>query len=435
MLATLPMRERFHRTSSLLWAPFEPPWIAACAVVLGGSAWLTRYAHRHAGVADEAWWRFALSSEGPRSLRALVGAVALLVLLALYRLIRPMPARVLPPTPDDLERARPIVERSAWTYPNLVYRRDKAVLFGAAGDAFLMYGRQGRSWIAMGDPIGPAGSVAELAWRLRDLADRADGRCVFFEVHDAHRALYADLGLTLTRFGDEARIPLDGFDLASPTRRGLRQARSRLLHAGHRFEILPADAVPALLPELRAVSDAWLAGKRTHEKGFSNASFDPAYLGRFPIALVRDAARVVAFANVWYGADREELSIDLMRHRPGAPNGTMDFLFAELLSHGHALGYRWFNLGVAPLAGLDARQGPSVWRRVGAFVYRHGEHFYNFDGLRRYKEKFAPAWTPVYVASPGGLALAPVLVDVAALIAGGLGGIVSRRAGRRGDAA
>jgi phosphatidylglycerol lysyltransferase len=57
-------------------------------------------------------------------------------------------------------------------------------------------------------------------------------------------------------------------------------------------------------------------------------------------------------------------------------------------------------------------------------VYRHGEHFYNFQGLRQYKEKFDPVWTPRYLASPGGLALPAVLVDVAALMAGGLFGIV-----------
>lgn len=32
-------------------------------------------------------------------------------------------------------------------------------------------------------------------------------------------------------------------------------------------------------------------------------------------------------------------------------------------------------------------------------------------------------WTPLYLASPGGRALAPIIVDVAALIAGGLGGM------------
>ena len=115
-----------------------------------------------------------------------------------------------------------------------------------------------------------------------------------------------------------------------------------------------------------------------------------------------------------------------MRHRPDAPHGTMDFLFAELLLWGRAQGFAWLNFGMAPPAGLETYSEALLWSRVGGFVYRHAEHFYNFEGLRRYKAKFAPQWTPLYLASPGGLALAPILVDVTSLIASGLGGIVFR---------
>ena len=56
---------------------------------------------------------------------------------------------------------------------------------------------------------------------------------------------------------------------------------------------------------------------------------------------------------------------------------------------------------------------------MGRFVYGHGETFYNFKGLRAYKEKFHPEWEPRYLAYPGGLALPRILADVSALIAGG----------------
>jgi phosphatidylglycerol lysyltransferase len=116
-----------------------------------------------------------------------------------------------------------------------------------------------------------------------------------------------------------------------------------------------------------------------------------------------------------------------MRHCPDAPNGTMDFLFIEVLLWGRAQGFRWFNFGVAPLSGLETQTDSPLWRRFGTLLYQHGEHFYNFRGLRYYKEKFAPVWTPRYLASPGGLALPMVLVDVTALVAGGVRGIVLKR--------
>jgi phosphatidylglycerol lysyltransferase len=431
LAALLPLRRQFYRRSSLLDTAFSPAWVASCAVVLGGAAWLTLFAHRDAVLAEQAWWAFAWKAEASRSLRAMVGAAGLLTLLALRGLVRPARGEKPSLAGHELARAQPIVAASHWTYANLVYRGDKALLFSAAGDAFLMYGRMRRSWIAMGDPVGPEASARELAWRFRELADRYDGWCVFFEVRPEQRALYAELGLTLTPLGEEARVELTGFSLDTPAHRDLRQACAKLRRAGCRFEIIDTEHLPAVLPALEAISQAWLARKATSEKGFSNASFDRDYLARFPAAVVRRGSEIIAFANLWLGAEREELSVDLMRHRPDAPNGTMDLLFSELLLWGRAQGYRWFNFGMAPLAGLHAHPEPSVWTRVGAFVYRHAEHFYNFEGLRRYKAKYGPVWTPRYLASPGGLALPPVLVDVTALIAGGLGDVFVKR-GRRG---
>ena len=52
-------------------------------------------------------------------------------------------------------------------------------------------------------------------------------------------------------------------------------------------------------------------------------------------------------------------------------------------------------------------------------LYRHGEAFCNFQGLRVDNQKFNPVWAPRYLAYPGGLKLPRILVDVSALIAGG----------------
>jgi phosphatidylglycerol lysyltransferase len=183
------------------------------------------------------------------------------------------------------------------------------------------------------------------------------------------------------------------------------------------------------MPELEEISEEWLRAKSTREKGFSLGAFDPEYLKRLPMALVRRGDRIVAFANLWPGGDKEELSIDLMRHREDAPFGIMDYLFLELMLWGNAEGYRWFNLGMAPLAGLEARALAPLWSRLGALVFRHGEHFYNFQGLRHYKDKFDPVWEPRYLACPGGLGglvLPRVLADVAALISGGFRGVVAK---------
>ena len=303
-----------------------------------------------------------------------------------------------------------------------------ALVFSPAGDAFVMFGQMHRSVIAMGDAVGAAQPAEEATRRFVHLCRAARRRPVFFEVAAERAALYEDLGLALTKLGEQARVALGSFDLGTHRHAPLRQACARVRRHGCRFEIVPAAGVPSLVPELLRVSQGWLAAKATAEKGFSNASFDAAYLARFPVAVVRDDEHgVLAFANLWQGGGKEELSVDLMRHLPGSPSGTMDFLFSEILVWGRDNGFRWFDFGVAPLAGLDSGPQAPLWHRVGTLIYRHGEHFYNFRGLRSYKDKFSPVWTPRYLASPGGAALPAALLDVTALIAGGLRAIVSKR--------
>lgn len=124
---------------------------------------------------------------------------------------------------------------------------------------------------------------------------------------------------------------------------------------------------------------------------------------------------------------RAEATIDLMRHLPDGSRVTMDFLFIELMLALKSQGYKDFNLGMAPLAGLADHPQARIWDRFGTYLFRHAGHFYNFDGLRRFKAKFDPTWKPKYLATPGGLDPLIVTVDIAALISGGLGGMVRQR--------
>jgi phosphatidylglycerol lysyltransferase len=255
---------------------------------------------------------------------------------------------------------------------------------------------------------------------LREISDHHGGECVFYQVGPERLALYADLGLAALKIGEEARVALPGFSLEGGARADLRQAHRRAQRDGASFEVLPPAQVETLLPALQRISDAWLAAKSTGEKRFSVGSFSGPYLRQFPLALVRAAGKPAAFANLWTTATHAELSVDLMRFGPDAPRGAMDYLFTELMLWGRGEGYQWFNLGMAPLSGLEAHPLAPAWHRVGNFIFRQGEHFYNFEGLRHYKAKFEPSWEPRYLVARGGLALPRVLVDVSVLIAGGM---------------
>ena len=173
------------------------------------------------------------------------------------------------------------------------------------------------------------------------------------------------------------------------------------------------------MDELAKISDDWLHAKGHKEKGFSVGRFDPAYLKHFDMAVVRANGRTIAFANIWKTANKLELSVDLMRHAEDMPYGTMDFLFIHLMQWGQQQGYRWFNLGMAPLSGLEARRLSPLWSKLGALLYQHGNALYGFEGLRAYKEKFLPEWEARFVAGPQGISFARTLIDLQALIGSG----------------
>jgi phosphatidylglycerol lysyltransferase len=425
--ALAPCRRYFYRRSSLLAQSFSPAWMAGVAGVLFATAFVVAFAYRNVAYAHELWWQFAADAHAPRSLRALAVGTLALGAFALARLLRPAPPVAALPGDADLDRAAALASAAPRASAHLALLGDKRLLFHEGGEGFLMYGVHGRGWVAMGDPVAPSAAVRrELAWRFREEADRHGGVAIFYEVGGEDLPLYLDLGLQPRKIGEEARVPLAGFSLEGKARAKLRQALHRMERDGGRFELVPAPGVPPLLDELARVSDEWLTRKNTREKRFSLGCFDRAYLARLPVALVRVGDRIVAFANVWAGSAREELSIDLMRHDDDAPGVAMDYLFTQLMLWGRDQGYRTFGLGMAPLAGLERHRLAPLWNQLGALLFRHGEHFYNFQGLRAFKDKFDPVWEPRYLASPGGLAGALALGHVAALVNGGVSGLVAK---------
>ena len=423
LLATIALllqwtRGAFYRRTALTTAAFTPAWLAATGLAIGLSLAIGLFAFKHVDYDSQLWWQFSWGGDASRYLRATLGIAVLLVAFLLTRLFRPT-ADVATPDTMVLPGGLAGLADAERTDVMLAWTGDKRFLVANEGDAFVMYQVQGHSWIIMGDPVGPRARWADLVWQLRERADAAQGRLLLYQISSDSLPLAIDLGLQLVKYGEEARVDLGRFSLDGPEAKGLRYADRRAAREGAVFEVVAAAHIPALIPELRAVSDEWLALKGNSEKRFSVGAFDPAYLARFDCAVVRHDGRIVAFANLWTTASKAELSVDLMRHGAAMPYGAMDFLFVQLMQWGRTQGYGWFNLGVAPLAGIEARRLAPLWARAGGFLYRHGEALYGFEGLRGYKDKFAPVWEPRYIAGPTGVGMARALIDLQTLVGGG----------------
>jgi len=424
LLVFLPCRREFYRKAAVFARRFELSWLVLVIIVITCSVWLGVFSYKHVEYSSQLWWQFAFHSDAPRFLRATCGVVIVVLLYAAGQLMLPFKPKIKTTQTDEFQAVRQIVKSSPKISANLALLGDKQFLLSEKKNAFIMYDVAGRSWISMGDPVGPENEWEELLWQFRELCDNHDGWPVFYQIENLHLDLYLDLGMTFLKLGEEARVDIEGFSLEGPSNRDFRQTHNKIQREGYTFEIIPQDRSAEVIDKLQGISDLWLKEKNTREKRFSLGSFSREYISSFPIVAVRRNADIMAFANIWAAGQKEELSVDLMRYLPDCPNGIMDYLFIEMMLWGKQQGYQWFNLGMAPLSGLTDNALAPLWHRFGTFVFRHGEHFYNFSGLRHYKQKFNPVWQPRYLACPRGLMLPRILTNLVSLISSGITGVV-----------
>lgn len=420
-------RRQFDRPSSLFSQRLEAGWLIAMVCVFAACVWILFFAYREVAYANQLWWQFTFDGDAPRSIRALMAVAVTGLGFGMWQLFRKEPGVTTFPSDEDLTRAAEIIRKQPAADAALALMGDKSLLFSPSGNAFIMYAKQGRSWVALSDPVGAQQEWPELIWRFIEMADTHGGRAAFYKTRPQTLSLYLDAGLRAYKLGEEAYVSLPEFSLKGSRRANLRHGVTRGEREGLSFEIVPAADVHTVLNELRAISDEWLRNQNAREKGFSLGAFEDRYVSSQPVAVVRREGIILAFATLMCPEVlRIEASVDLMRYRADVPPGTMDFLFGKVILHFQAEGYQRFGLGMAPMSGMVEHQLAPRWHRFGRMMFRHGARFYNFRGLRNFKDKFEPVWEARYLLARGGIAPIFTLTDVAALIGGGLKGVISK---------
>jgi phosphatidylglycerol lysyltransferase len=426
LLAGLLLSARqFDRPASMLRQALTPPWIVAMLILVAAATTILLFVYREVEYSHELWWQFEFSAEAPRGLRAVLGIAIAAAAISIFSLLRPAVRRSQPSTAAELARATEIAMAQDFADANLVRMGDKRLMFSESGAAFIMYGIQGRSWIALFDPVGPREEIAELVWRFVEEARTGGGRAVFYQISPSLLSYCSDAGMRDFRLGELAIVDLARFDLKGSRLSGLRQAVNKGAREGLEFEMLPPDGIAPHLDALRTVSQSWLDAHNTREKTFSLGAFRDDYVLAQPVAVLRKEGRIVAFATIAVTDTKAEGTVDLMRFAPDAPKGSMDFLFVRIMEHLRDAGFRQFNLGMAPLSGMAQREAAPAWDRIGTVIFEHGERFYNFRGLKAFKSKFHPRWEPRYLAVSG-IGPAVAMMDATLLIGGGIRGVVGK---------
>lgn len=257
------------------------------------------------------------------------------------------------------------------------------------------YNEFGRVWLVPGDPLASAEDLAQVAdGFLRKAA--AERRVVaFMPATEQFAGLSRKLGLRAMKIGAAPYFDLTTWaprgDRAKKARAGVNQAQRAGVHV---TEVVDVD--DKLVRETACLCKSWLTTRRSAIKFawlFTVDPFQHRELKRYFTA--RDASgKLVGFLaaspipmrNGWYLED-------VLRSKH-APNGTTDLLVVKVLDALKLSGASVATLGTTLMATEGEMQVhiSQTLSRVAWRVARSFSIFYNFDGVRRFKAKFAPSW-------------------------------------------
>ena len=338
----------------------------------------------------------------------IIGAVTLLY--ALWMLLRPVLIHS-EATASQRQRAKEIVERyGCSSLARFALLDDKSYYFSPSGQSVIAYVPKGRGALALGDPIGAIEDRAEAIARFKEFCALNDWQPAFYQTLPDDLELYQSLNFKTLKIGEEATLDLKSFTLQGKAGKNLRPVLNKFNKLGYSVQFHAPPIADELLQELRAISNDWLKQMAGSEKKFSVGWFEDKYIKSCQVAVVHNQqGNPIAFANIIPEYQRNEITIDLMRHLKEAERGTMDFLFISMFEH-FKQRYDSFNLGLAALSGVGETAESSRMERGMHYLYEHLNQFYNFQGLRTYKDKFHPHWSSRYLVYPQLAALPEIVV-------------------------
>lgn len=168
LIVLLYTRPEFQRQGLLFDQGYPAEWVSTLTAILAVMVWLGLFSHKGLEYSHELWWRFEFDAEFSRFLRTTISVLALTGTVTLVNLLRPDP---IPDRPQitALGQVRRIIKKDPNTRASLALLGDKRFLFSDSGEAFIMYRVRGKSWVALGDPVGPRAEHGKLVWTFREL--------------------------------------------------------------------------------------------------------------------------------------------------------------------------------------------------------------------------------------------------------------------------
>lgn len=306
---------------------------------------------------------------------------------------------------SDREQAERIFQSQGRTTTSpMTLWEGQTVVLSPNREAYLSYRLIGDVALVLGDPIGPESSWRPLVAAFLGQCKPAGWTACFYGITPRAIELFGRFGFATIQVAEDAIIWLEHLEFKGKKWQDVRSAINKANREGIRFEWFDqVSGDRAIRDQLWEISDAWLAEKGLPEMGFTLGKLTdpPDPLVRTAIAI--DAAQRVHAFVTWLPVPAERgWVIDLMRRRPDAMKGAIEFLIAQSAIHFREEQARMLSLAAAPLAHIE-RPGEDVTtlQRGLDLIAERLDAFYHFAPLFEFKRKFDPAWSPLYLAYPG----------------------------------
>ena len=312
---------------------------------------------------------------------------------------------------DDIQR----FEEFFGNYPYVsnthsFYLRDKNMFINSKKTVLFIYRPYKDKIFVLGDPAGKEEDFDEAFDELIYMASRNKMDVVFFQITGKYLENFINQGFSLLKMGEDAQVNLETFSMAGKKFKILRRTLNSMETLNLRFKVVEPPFTDEFLEKLKDISDEWLGNRR--EMQFSIGFFDKAYLQKAPIFIIEDDKKIYAFANMFPIKGTEILSIDLMRQVKDGPDGIMDMMFLSIINWAKEQGYKRFDLGVAPLSNVGNKLYSNNKEKTVKLAYKYGNKIYGFQGLRKFKDKFTPEWSSVFLAYKDDFQLPDTLIKM-----------------------
>jgi phosphatidylglycerol lysyltransferase len=275
---------------------------------------------------------------------------------------------------------------------------DKSYFFSPNRDCFIAYRVALNYAIALADPVGPERKTSDAIQEFKHFCDENDWGISFYQTLPDFLNIYSQVGLKKLKIGDAAIVDLKSFPPNDRRMHRIWHKNEKLEKAGLHVRVVDPPIPDLIMKQVKEVSDEWLRIPGRRERGFTLGRFNPDYIRSTALFLVLDGTdRLLSFVNIVPSYRKAETTIDLMRHRVEAPNGSMDYLFTKLFIRSRELGFQRFNFGMAPMSGFRESEEASIEERAVHYFFQHLNFLFSFSGMHHYKQKFATSWEPRYL--------------------------------------